>query len=231
MTSVSENEMVAATKTEAAEPVPLEPNAIYSAGDVRILIIDEDPMVGRLVCATLAGNEFRMEIVHDSKDILPALRKEHYHVIILEYNQPGLDWGDLLLKLNESQPYANLIVMTAFPIDSISEPLQTYAHQFITKPFSVEDLKKSVMRCLESRGLLRLTEDALRQKLGLAIRERRKGLDLTLSDMSKRTGISLGYLSQIELGKNSASIETLYRIALGLRIRVSELFHSIQASL
>ena len=42
--------------------------------------------------------------------------------------------------------------------------------------------------------------------------------------------MSLGYLSQIELGKNSASIETLYRISLGLRIRIADLFQSIQAS-
>ena len=34
--------------------------------------------------------------------------------------------------------------------------------------------------------------------------------------MSDRTDVSLGYLSQIELGKNSASIETLYRICLAL---------------
>jgi transcriptional regulator with XRE-family HTH domain len=40
--------------------------------------------------------------------------------------------------------------------------------------------------------------------------------------------VSLGYLSQIELGKNSASIETLYRIALGLRVRVADLFQAIQ---
>ncbi len=87
------------------------------------------------------------------------------------------------------------------------------------------------MRCLEGRGLLRLSEVALREQLGIAIRERRKALGLTLAEMSKRSEVSLGYLSQIELGKNSASIETLYRIALGLRVRVADLFQSVHASL
>ena len=40
--------------------------------------------------------------------------------------------------------------------------------------------------------------------------------------------MSLGYLSQIELGKNSASIETLYRICLALGMKMSELFQSVQ---
>ena len=84
-----------------------------------------------------------------------------------------------------------------------------------------------LLRCLEGRGLLRMSESALRESLGAAIRERRKGLGLTLAQMAQRTGVSLGYLSQIELGKNSASIETLYRISLGLGLRMSDLFQSV----
>ncbi len=59
-----------------------------------------------------------------------------------------------------------------------------------------------------------MTEEALRESLGSIIRERRKAHKMTLQVLSDRTGVSLGYLSQIELGKNSASIETLYRICL-----------------
>ena len=46
--------------------------------------------------------------------------------------------------------------------------------------------------------------------------------------MAARTDVSLGYLSQIELGKNSASIETLYRICLALGIKMAELFQAVQ---
>jgi transcriptional regulator with XRE-family HTH domain len=93
----------------------------------------------------------------------------------------------------------------------------------------VDQLSKTVLRCLEAKGLLRASEEALREQLGAAIRERRKALDMTLSDLCKRANLSLGYLSQVELGKSSASIETLYRIALGLGVRLAELFQSIQA--
>ena len=79
------------------------------------------------------------------------------------------------------------------------------------------------------KGLLRMSEAALREALGNAIRERRKALGLTLAQMAQRTNVSLGYLSQIELGKNFASIETLYRIALGLRVRLADLFQAVQS--
>jgi transcriptional regulator with XRE-family HTH domain len=84
------------------------------------------------------------------------------------------------------------------------------------------------MRCLEGRGLLRMSETALKGSLGNAIRERRKALGLTLAQMAQRTNVSLGYLSQIELGKNSASIETLYKISLGLGIKMADLFQAVQ---
>jgi len=73
-----------------------------------------------------------------------------------------------------------------------------------------------------------MSEEALRESLGAAIRERRKALGLTLAQMAQRTNVSLGYLSQIELGKNSASIETLYRISLGLGIKIADLFQAVQ---
>jgi DNA-binding response OmpR family regulator len=211
---------------------PIEGGRMYSAGDVNILVLDDDPAVGRLVQATLAGHEFNIEAVSDPHLVAPTLRRQTFQVVILDYVLPGLESADVLKMLQESQPDASIIVVTAFPsIDSALQCLRAHTYDYITKPFQVEVMKKAVMRCLESRGLLRLSEEALREQLGAAIRERRKALGLTLADMAKRTNVSLGYLSQIELGKNSASIETLYRIALGLRVRVADLFQSVQASI
>ena len=225
----------AAEPSAADEPAQaprkvVESSQIYSAGDVRILVIDDDPAVGRLIQATLLGHDFLIEVIGDPHEVLPALAKEHYHVVILDYVLPGLDSVEVLEKVQETQAEASIIVVTAFPtIDGALQCLRAHTYDYITKPFPVEHLKKTVMRCLENRGLLRLSEAALREQLGAAIRERRKSLGLTLADMAKRTNVSLGYLSQIELGKNSASIETLYRIALGLRVRVSDLFQSVQS--
>ena len=199
---------------------PVEAGRMYSAGDVRILAIDDDPAVGRLVQATLAGHEFVIEAVSDPHEVEPALRRAPVHVVILDYVIPGLDSTELLKLVQETQPDASIIVVTAFPsVDSALQCLRARTFDYITKPFQVDVLKKTVIRCLEARGLLRLSELALREQLGAAIRERRKALGLTLAEMAKRSDVSLGYLSQIELGKNSASIETLYRIALGLRVR------------
>jgi DNA-binding response OmpR family regulator len=209
---------------------PEEAGQFHSAGDVRILVIDDDPAIGRLVQAVFAAHEFRIDVVSDPGQIEAQLRLHEYHVIILDYVLPGFDSAQVMQMVRDLQADASVIVITAFPsMDSALHCLRAHTYDYLTKPFQLDHLQRSVLRSLESRGLLRLSEEALREQLGAAIRERRKALGLTLADMSKRTNVSLGYLSQIELGKNSASIETLYRIALGLRVRVADLFHAVQS--
>jgi DNA-binding response OmpR family regulator len=213
---------------EARAPVKSEAR-LHCAGEVRLLVLDDDPAICRLIQAALAHTEFAVDAVSDPGLMEQQLRGQAYHVIILDYVIPGLDSERVLHWVREHQPDASIIVVTAFPsIDSALHCLRAHTFDYLTKPFQIEQLQKTVNRCLEARGLLRLSEAALRESLGAAIRERRKGLGLTLAQMAQRTNVSLGYLSQIELGKNSASIETLYRIALGLRVRVADLFQVIQ---
>jgi CheY-like chemotaxis protein/DNA-binding XRE family transcriptional regulator len=205
---------------------------LHSSSDVRILVLDDDPAIGRLVQAALAGQGLSVDAVSEPGQVEGQLQTRPYQLIILDYVLPSLDQKTVLAWIQTHQSDASIIVVTAFPsIDSALHCLRSHIYDYLTKPFQVEDLQKTVTRCLASRGLLRLSEEALREQLGSTIRERRKSLGLTLAEMAKRTGVSLGYLSQIELGKNSASIETLYRIALGLRIRIADLFQAVQTSL
>lgn len=206
-----------------------QPNRLHTAGEVRILVVDDDAAIGRLITAALAGHDFTVHVVSDPAQVEDRLKSQEYHLILLDYVIPGLEPERVMEWVRTYQPDAGIIVVTGFPsIDSALHCLRSHTYDYITKPFQVEHLQKTVTRCLESRGLLRLSEEALREQLGAAIREKRKALGLTLAQMAQRTGVSLGYLSQIELGKNSASIETLYRIALGLRVRVADLFQAVQ---
>jgi CheY-like chemotaxis protein len=209
---------------------PGESNGLFRSSEVRILVLDDDAAVCRVIQAALAPNDFKIDVVSDPTQVESALHEHRYHLIILDYVIPGLESDQVLTWVRELQPEASLIVVTAYPsIDSALSCLRARTYDYLTKPFPIAQLQKTVLRCLEGRGLLRMSESALRESLGAAIRERRKALGLTLAAMAQRTGVSLGYLSQIELGKNSASIETLYRISLGLGIKMAELFQTVQA--
>jgi CheY-like chemotaxis protein len=204
-------------------------SGLYCAGEVRVLVLDDDQAVCRVIQAALAPHGFGVECVSDPTQMQAVLLSGKFHIILLDYVIPGLEPEQVLESIRNNQPDASIIVVTAYPsIDSALNCLRARTYDYLTKPFQIAHLQRIVLRCLEGRGLLRMSESALRESLGAAIRERRKGHGLTLAQMAQRTGVSLGYLSQIELGKNSASIETLYRITLGLGIRMSDLFQTVQ---
>lgn len=208
---------------------------LQPAGEIRLLVLDDDPSTCSLIQAALAHDEFAITTVTEPVEVESVLkidpeRTQPFHLIILDYVLPGLEPDQVFGWIRDHQPDASVIVVTGYPsFDSALKSLRAgTVFDYLTKPFQVEALRESALRCLEGKGLLRMTADALRESLGSTIRERRKALSLTLSDMSKRTEISLGYLSQIELGKNSASIETLYKICLALGIKMADLFQSVQ---
>lgn len=64
----------------------------------------------------------------------------------------------------------------------------------------------------------------LDRSVGALIRERRKAARVPLQLLSDRTGLSIGYLSQIERGISSASMRAIATIADGLGVDLSSLF-------
>lgn len=62
------------------------------------------------------------------------------------------------------------------------------------------------------------------EKVGAEIRELRKARDMTITGLSRETGLSQGYLSQIERGISSPSIKALHSISRALGVTISWFF-------
>lgn len=228
--SLDLEDRLVATPRPARTPAPL--GELESNGDIRLLVLDDDPATCAVIQAALSNRDFQIDVVSDPSQIESAIARGEdykYDLIIMDYVIPGLEPDQVFNWIKEHQSDANIVVVTGYPsVDSALNCLRARTYDYLTKPFQVDHLREIVIRCLESKGKLRMTENALRESLGAAIRDRRKARGFTLSEMSKRTKVSLGYLSQIELGKNSASIDTLYSICLALGIKMSDLFTAVQ---
>ena len=67
----------------------------------------------------------------------------------------------------------------------------------------------------------------LDKRIGRRIRQERLRRNLTIRQVSDRAGMSFSGLSQVELGKNAASIAALVRIAKALGLRASKLLSEV----
>jgi two-component system OmpR family response regulator len=98
------------------------------------------------------------------------------------------------------------------------------AVDYIKKPFNVDEFREVIGRVMRKKGLARTPEEQLHKVIGDTIRNLRKDKDLTLKQMARRTGLSVSLLSQIERAESSASISSLYKIAVALESRIQNLF-------
>ena len=67
----------------------------------------------------------------------------------------------------------------------------------------------------------------LNKRIGRRIRLERLRRNLTLQQVADRAGLTTSQLSQVELGKNAASIWALVRIAKALRLHVTKLLSDV----
>jgi len=66
-----------------------------------------------------------------------------------------------------------------------------------------------------------------RRLLGDAIRTRRKHLGLTQEGMAEKTGLSVVFISLLENGHRTVSVDTLLRIAKAVKTPISDFFNDI----
>lgn len=65
-------------------------------------------------------------------------------------------------------------------------------------------------------------------ELGMRIRHYRKVKKITQEQLAEICGLHPTYIGQLERGEKNATIESIYRIALGLHIPMSKLFEDME---
>jgi FixJ family two-component response regulator len=118
--------------------------------------------------------------------------------------------------------------MTAYPdLETATGTMRHGASDYITKPFEREALIASVERACQRLGLIYKCEGDLNRLIGQRIRARRLAQNLTLRQVSVRSDLTTSQLSQVELGKNAASLWALARISNSLGLQLSQLLDGL----
>jgi DNA-binding NtrC family response regulator len=194
---------------------------------LRMLAVDDEGTFVETYRKYFAKRGFSVDVASNISDFEEQLRARHHHIILLDYylDNDKVDGDTMMRMIEQYDSDASIVVVTGRPsLDTAVVSLRQRAFDYLKKPVKINELAEAVNRALEAKGLLRLSASELQRRIGEKIREGRKAKNLTLAQMAERTGLSVGFLSQIELGKNSASVETLYRIARALGLQPGDFF-------
>ena len=88
-------------------------------------------------------------MVDCGEDALCALTEEPFDIIILDLKMPGIGGMPVLRKVSEDYPEIRVILMTAYgTIETAIEALRRRVHDYLQKPFSPDDILRSVDRAI-----------------------------------------------------------------------------------
>jgi DNA-binding NtrC family response regulator len=138
---------------------------------------------------------------------------------------PKMMGTQVLEEIRKNDSDLGVIVCTGNPsLDTAVASLRQQASDYVRKPIEPREFLAVVKNVLLKKGFSTDPEADLHRAIGNTIRESRKGKNLTLKQLARRTGLSVSLLSQIERAESSASISSLYRIAVALGLHMGQLF-------
>jgi putative two-component system response regulator len=119
-----------------------------------ILIVDDEKTVRRSLnrCLTLRG--FSCAEAGSADEALESLKNNPADLVILDIMMPGTPGSELLPHLKKSFPDTAVVMATAVvEPDTIVQCMKNGAHDYITKPFDVDQLVSNINMVLEKRRL------------------------------------------------------------------------------
>ena len=120
----------------------------------KILVVDDDLEMGRLLADVLEREGFTVFTLDDSLEAAKILRREEFDVLITDLKMKGLKGLDLLDEAKKTAPLTPVIIITAFgTIESAIQAMKMGAEDYITKPFRMDELVLTVKKALENRLL------------------------------------------------------------------------------
>ena len=108
---------------------------------MKILVVEDDRTVGQFVQRGLEEQRLHVDLVADGPQGLERASHGEYDVIVLDLRLPGLSGIEVLRTLRDRGGGTPVLVLTAQDaVDSKVQALRTGADDYVTKPFSFEEL-------------------------------------------------------------------------------------------
>jgi two-component system NtrC family response regulator len=119
-----------------------------------VLIIDDDASLRRVTEYTLHEAGYRVLTAADGTEGLRLFALEKPPVVITDIQMPTLSGYEVLKKIKADSPETLVIVITAFgSVERAVEAMKLGAHDYLTKPFSRDELRLTVAKALSYSGL------------------------------------------------------------------------------
>ena len=117
-----------------------------SAG--KILVVDDDPQIRRVMKATLVGHNYEVVEARTGEDALETIPKESPSLILLDMNMPGMGGLETCRTIRSGSDTPVIILSVRNTEKDKVAALDAGADDYVTKPFGIEELLARIRAAL-----------------------------------------------------------------------------------
>lgn len=107
---------------------------------MRILIVDDEAQIARVLRTSLQSNGHEVTVAHDGLDGLEQFRKVQPDLVITDLAMPGMDGIELTREIRQRSQVPIIVLSVRNNDASKVAALDEGADDYITKPFSIQEL-------------------------------------------------------------------------------------------
>ncbi|MEE8106186.1 MAG: HD domain-containing phosphohydrolase [Planctomycetota bacterium] len=120
---------------------------------VRILVVDDEALIARLLTTVLQGDGHEAEFRMDGLSALEALKKKSYDLLVTDLRMPGMDGLHLIEEAKKIDPQLDAVVVTAYSsAETAVNALRRGVADYVSKPFSVEEIRGVIRKTIRERS-------------------------------------------------------------------------------
>ena len=127
---------------------------------IRILLVEDDQNLGSLLCEFLNAKGFDAALATDGKKGFKMYGDGNYDLCLLDVMMPVMDGFTLAKEIRAVDPHIPIIFLTAKSMkEDTIEGFQSGGDDYITKPFSMEELLYRIRAILKRSGSIESEEE------------------------------------------------------------------------
>jgi two-component system, OmpR family, response regulator len=118
-----------------------------------LLVVDDEPNIVELLSASLRFAGYDVSTATSGTDALKKARESDPDLVVLDVMMPGLDGFDVVRRLRADDRHVPVLFLTARDaVEDKVKGLQTGGDDYVTKPFSLDELVARVRALLRRSG-------------------------------------------------------------------------------
>ena len=108
---------------------------------VKILYVEDEQFLGRIVKESLESREFEVAMATDGKDVMELYKKSKPEICVLDIMLPHTDGYSLAQQIRQINPLIPIIFVTAkTQTEDLIKGFDVGGNDYLRKPFSMEEL-------------------------------------------------------------------------------------------